>query len=983
MNGAPPTSGDLERTRAVLRLLFENQTADRLAARASLDETQLIRASVRRWTFERWLGRLARRSPDQTTPPLSPLLGASATGAVALAFQLGLGASVARIAEATGTSAEQIGKDLYAARQLVSTVDMAACGEFTSSIGRYRDSSLEIAERAAMLHHIQRCSSCRTAYERIQTVDAQLIDRVERDTLSLEPAIDEDYRKARVHVWRWAAGAVVVVLVATVATVILMSQLRSSSSNRPVAISGGQPTLSGWLLSASSDGQVMALNLATGRNRMVVPAEANPPDLRLGLTQTLLSPDGRFIARQEPVTKPQPHTELTIFSLDGTSERKVDLRGQGRFILSGWLTNDTVLEISQPSEGQNQPLGSYVTGLQNDSAVLAVDTASGTQREMLRGSVQRIYLSPDRSLVVVETWSSASGGQLQIDLRPIQNGKIGDAISSTYAQIGMDPVWAPDSSRVYISPTDDRSGAPTATDTSSTIVLESGNQRQRIASWDRSGRMTLLSPLTEGAFTYPIAASPDGQQLISVTGSYNTAAGASRYQIWRTTATGDDAVALAGASPFQIPDGLWSPNGDILILQYVRPFIIGPSVDNVVQGTVLSSSTVAVFPDGHSVTVRTLLEADLASGYLAWLPANTFSDAATASSGGHTGQVSTVDQLSEGRLEAEPSSQSSGDGQYVTLRDSSTDTPIIWDRSAGSGRRLAEGATGLSWLPQGDQLIAVGTLEADQPNGFSRLMTFAPTFGTTIPQYDYRAYDPANIGTSSTITYADPAFTPDENTLAFFTVDDQGTVALWLVSFDDSAKLVYQWAVPTDSKVDAEPISAWVDNQTLIFAEPSDWHGGLPGKTLLQRLTIQPDGTAQIETLTTLDTHGNERGVNLEEFALSSTSGRIAYRLRHFTQSSTTNGAFDSVDIITLDHPGSPIEVSRQGTGSGLNWSPDGNVLAAPVSGQIRFYSSVGDLLGTVTGFDDQSSPVWVNSSEVWFNASVDGRQRVMSVQVH
>ena len=55
MNGAPPTSGDLERARAVLRLLFDGQTADRLAARESSMKHSLIRASIRRWTLDRLL----------------------------------------------------------------------------------------------------------------------------------------------------------------------------------------------------------------------------------------------------------------------------------------------------------------------------------------------------------------------------------------------------------------------------------------------------------------------------------------------------------------------------------------------------------------------------------------------------------------------------------------------------------------------------------------------------------------------------------------------------------------------------------------------------------------------------------------------------------------------------------------------------------------------------------------------------------------
>ncbi len=979
---SPPVA-DLPRARAVLRLLFDDQAADRLATRFPQDDNRLIRASVRRWTIERWLGRVTRRASEPTATPLSPHTGTSAIGAVGLAFQLGLGTSVEQITDATGTSVEQIGESLYAVRQRLTMGDLAACREFTSAVGRYRDPSLDIAQRAAMLHHAQRCASCRTALERIQSVDAHLIEQVDRSALGMDATVNADRSQiGRSRTLPWAAGIAVFVLLAVVGAGILRSHLRSSPATQSVA---NQPTtaLSGWLLSETSNGQVAALNLASGFRQVVGPPETQAPDPYTGDTQIFVSPDGRLIARQEPVSQPTPHFVLTVFALDGSLNRTVDLQGQDRYILSGWLDNGTVLEVTQPSQDQNEPLDRYVVGLQTDSTVVALNIASAAQHQMFRGSVQAIYPSPDRSMVVMSTWDNAQNNPSIFELRPIENGAIGDAITSTAVALDREPIWAPDSSLVYITPVLDQSGTPTVVADQAGISDVSTSRREPTASLDRTGHMTLLRLLPEGVFSYPIAVSPDGQFLVSATGSYNTAAGSSRYQIWRTTINGDDPVPLAGSSPNPMQSGIWSPSGGILMLQYIRPFLIGPSGDNIIQGTVWSSSTLAVFPDGRTVTVRTQLDTTTSSSYFGWLPVDALPDPTTAASGGHPGSVTAVDQLSQGRLETDPSSQASLGGQYVTLSDATDDSEVIWDRGAGTGRRLGQGKSALSWIPQADQLIGVGNLDAGQSDGISRLMTFAPAFGGSVPEYDYRAYDPAGFGTSTALTYANPTFSPNENTLAFFTIDKQGAVSLWLVSYDLPAKLVYRWTVPTDSKVDANPIATWVDNSALVVAEPADWHDGLPGRFLLHRLTIDSQGTPLLETLTTLEPRGNERGVNLEELTLSSRSGRIAYRLRHFTQSSATDGAFDSVDIITLDHPGDPIEVSRQGIGNGLSWSPDGTVLATPVSGQIRFYSSIGDLLGTVTGLENQSSPVWVSSSEVWFDADVDGRTRVMSVEVY
>ncbi len=480
-----------------------------------------------------------------------------------------------------------------------------------------------------------------------------------------------------------------------------------------------------------------------------------------------------------------------------------------------------------------------------------------------------------------------------------------------------------------------------------------------------------------------MAVSPDNRYLIEVSESADASGGSPVFQIWRTATSGEGAIPLTRPSPNVTSQGSWSPDGHLYILQYDHPFVLAPSTENASLGDVRSTSLLAVLPDGRTTTLQTHLGGVFGSNILGWLAAGTFADAATTPSGTQPGEAAPVDSKLRG-LQLDPSAPASPDDRYVILRDPGSGSPIVWDRTGDTGRRLPTGTVDLSWLPQSQVLVGVGTASGGPPGALNRLVSFATTFGSVMPNYDFRAYDPAGIGSATAERYAEPLFSPDENALAFFVIDDRGgSVALWLADYGGQARMVYQWSVPGNSRIDVSPVAAWIDSSTLIFAEPGDWHDGLPRQVRLRRLTLDGDGAPQVATLTTLHTHGNEHGVDLRELAINLASGHIAYRLRHFTQASPTSGIFDSVDVVAFNHVDSPIELSRQGSGSGLSWSPDGHVLAATFPGELRFFSGSGDLLGTVSGLADPSSPRWVSPTEVWFQTTQDGTEQIMSVPMH
>ncbi len=974
-----PDSPDLARVRATLRLLFDGATADRIAGRSGARLDLLVRRSLRQWTIEHWFGWMVRTSEEAADqPPLGPCMNLSAREAVALAFHLGLGLNAETLASLSGTSANQIGQDLFRARQTIVRSGEVACDEFTSAIGRYRDPSLDITERATLLHHAQHCDACRDAIERSQGSDALLLDRLDRLAATLP---DEPEAPAK-NALRLPVGLLVVVaLIAVVTTTTILigrARQRPASPGTPVT---GVDSLSGWILRQDLNGAVTAIDLETGAQQPVGPPEAQTSNLQYGGGAAILSPNQRLIARQEPVGQPNAHDELTVFTTFGDVLQTVELQERLNVHLQGWLSNDTVLEVIEPYGDINQPFNDYVTGLQRGSSVVAVNVLTGKQRELFRGSVAAVFPSPDQSLIVFRTWDNANGGPAVFELRPLADGEIGDPITRITLGSNGDPVWAPDSSHFYaafnpdiVSPTPTTSGA---TPTPGTSVKE-----LRTVSIDRTGTISDIPPLPSGEPNYPLTISPVGQILFRASIAQGSDSSPAQYRLWRTDLSSGASIALTSDSRSLPQRGTWSPDGAIFLIEDWRPFLITASVDNTALGDVWSTSISAIFPDGHIERVRNQLGDRFYAGLVGWLPASALRDHTATESGGRPGDPRPVD-FGQPQLVLDSSSSSSPDGTYVVLHDGANNGPVIWNRTTQSERRLPPGTDDLSWLPQSDMLIGAGRVGTSQSSNLSRLMTFAPQFDRSVPYFDFRSYDPAGIGDSTSAHYAAPRFSTDEGALAFFVVDARsGIVELWLAEYGQESRSVQRWTVPVDSKLDVAPVATWIDSRTLLFAEPGDWQSGLPRQIQLQQMTLNDDGTSSVSTLTTLHTHGNEHGVDLRELAISQHSGAIAYRLRHFTQSSATNGIFDGVAIVTLAHPDSPIELSRQGSADGIDWSPDGQVLAAAFPGQIRFYSIKGELLGAVDGQTDAAAPHWVSSSEVWFTAMHDGVDKVMSVTV-
>ena len=984
---------DQSRLRAALRLMVDGASADRIVAKAGSESAERTIKSVARdtgweWRISRLRLRRASRPHRAEEQPLGPGSGAAARGALALALHLGLGLSLESIAHATSTSSDQLGSELYQARLALEPGITPACGKFVSAIGRYRDGSLDIAARASLIQHAQHCHACRTALNRFQILDARLLDRIEQEQAALPPLTELPARNKAAYRQLLVRAAVLIL-----ATVILGAGVYAVAARRDHGTEqlANSPGLNGWLLSADVAGNITALNLLTGQNR---PFDATNQPARPGYvpSSTALSPNGRLIANQVASTGQPQSQELIIETTSGHEINRISL-SESSMSFAGWLGNNTVLELWYPPQESGESADDYFTRAQTHAVLTAVDTMTGGQHGLFTGAVIEAFPSPDGTMIaIVSTSIQSNSGIWTVELRHISAGKAGEPIASVTSQTGSgyfsrfaghyagQLVWAPDSGRVFAAITDAPAPVSTATPNSLASPTPEPATPSRIVAIERDGKTTTILPAREETSQVPLTISPDGKRLIVE--SFRTSSLTAAYQISELTLATGASVSLTGWSPQGYFSTLWSPDGSTLLGLQQRRFFLSPSGESGANPSPIETIALLVLDGSEPRSVMTRMEGDIGTNFVAWLPQNAFG---TESSGAAPIRLSQPEpvNLSRANLRIETSAQVSENSDYIILHDTTVEKPVIWDRATHDGRDLPTTTEDLIWLPNTSAVIGTSTAQFGKPDAPSRLAMFASTFQTSMPSYDYQTYDPAQIGASLVKQYATPLMSPNENALAFFITDlhDQ-SVSLWLVDYDAPAKPVAHWALPGNNKLSYVPIAGWINNQTLLFAEPGDWHDGLPGEVKLNRLTVQTDGSTTINSAATLRRHGTERGIAIDELAVNQTSDHIAYRLRHFTKNATNDGIIDTIAIASADKLSDALEISRGGSSSGLSWSPDGRLLAATTPDDLEFYSPSGEAVLGVPNLDFPNEPRWIDQNTVWFNESNDQGSRIMRVDL-
>ena len=955
---------DLLRLRASLRLCFPPEEADRLATRAALDAADPVRALapiVRmarlRYTTNRWLSVVSRRRTHrEDRPSLHPRLGLPADSALILAIHLGLGLDLATLVRLFHKSAADVAIAVQRARQTLDPEHAAPCPDSVAAIGRYRFPPDNRVARLELLQHLEGCHHCQCALNRARKTDEQLLVAINQAHAGLPDAPGSTASER--PLWLGPAllwsGVGLLALVFVIAVGIGSHRLLDKP-HVPVSLVAARTAsspISGWLLEASPAGSLGAINLATGRRRLLIPAA---PD---ATSSMMLSPDYRRVAVLEHASATSPHTSVRIYQIDGTLLHEWSLSSESTDEpVLGWLDANLLLLTRASRPTPSETSDHYRARLPTIAQLLTLNVETGTQKVILDGQVNAAYVSPDGRFVAMDR--TVRAGDFTLEIRSVTAGKLGRPIA-TFDQSVYSVFWTRDNAGVaFLVPPASPSGTDGAVDF---LAL--------------TGRLTTLVQLTASSDPALLGVAPDGQAVIYASNSGSV--GVHAWDYWEVSAKGDAPKQLAADSASIAPGSLvWSPDGTWFALSGAQPVVLA----NPQQGSAQTSVTTYVIRGftAQGDSVGAVFSEFTDRPPLAWLPEDAVAEAGppqSAAGGSFHGEGVAKDIGVKPQLTK--NSRVSPDGTKALIYDATYDFSMAAPIAGGGPTGIAGAPIDPSWLPDSTGAIAV---EHHTVNGgtISRIAIYGQAnVGGGLAPVDF---DPAQLGNGSTATYHAPMLAPNGLRYSFFVVDGP-RIALWIGGSGLPPRVVEQWSLSIGAKIAPSLIALWVDNDTLIFTEPADWSDGLPQRALLRRVTLATGESRQVDTLLTWHPNGNETGIVLQELRLSSDQSHIAFRLRHYTGTNIGSDRFDSISVAQRRNLIQSIEIARGSSGDGMSWSPAGGELVAAIKDGLQVMSRDGSKVQTVdTGSGVASYPLWVSPNEIWYESGTGNAAQVMVLQ--
>ncbi len=868
----------------------------------------------------------------------------------------------------------------------------------SSYAGRDRSSTPNISARARISRHrsaatgipspIASCdSSCCSTWKAALVAtwrsiirgrsDASLIGIIEQFERTLDPA--PDGRRSRIALWLgpalvWGSLAILLLLLVTAGITGLRRLLASHGTPVPlIASNTSAPRFDGWLLETTQSGEVVAFNVATGARHLIVQGVAIRSNQDRNVT-VMLSPDHTGILQLISSGSNSDSLEVRFYGLNGSSMNQFTLTDDGfSSNVLGWLNDGRLLISVIPLRNETESNADYTARMNSKGRLIALNLDTGNRQVIANGSYSAANVSPDGKYLAL--LRNVVSGQSTLEIRPFNDAAVGDTIASApiglVQPVGPSVIWTRDSQRIIFA-----SGMSTT-------------QTTTFQSMTLSGTVTSFYSLRNAGFTALIGLTRDGQHLVYV--AANGLIGGSPWAYLQVDinggepqelSTGGSASTLTAYVLFREPIALVaSPDSDAVALTVQLPFSLPQSPQ---LGSSFMSNVVLAF-DSEGQNVGVLLEQFSDLAILGWLPEDAIPPRSTSSTDAKTGQFHEASNSVQGMDEASQitaSSQVSPDGTSVLIYDSIygfSMSAALNDGSSGQAERqpflqTAGPPADASWMPDGSGAIGVQTTGATGKQT-SRIEVYegqSTDFGVTPTMI---AFDPAGLGDNTSTAYHSPLMAPNGLHYSYF-VSDEKSVSLWIGGRDQPPKVVASWDLPPNAKIDVSTIAAWIDNSTLIAAEPDNWSSGLPQHVSLQRITLSADGTSTNQPLISWHARGNETGIELRDLRLSPDQSQIALRLRHFTGSNPNSDRFDSIEVADADDLMQSLELARGTSGDGISWSPDNSDLVAVIQGGIKILSPSGGQTQSVKIGDDEQAayPVWVLPNEIWYE-EMDGGQ--------
>lgn len=976
--------------RAALRLVFDARSSDALVADAPdwLDDNALRRVLGRaraRFGAEQLRAKLLRRRDAGPDRPLPARSGVRADEALAVVLHVGLGLESTRVADLLDRGVDEVGLDLDRARREIDPALPSPCRDQVARIGRYRDRQMEPGERVALFTHLSGCERCQSVVDYARTLDADLTDEVRR--LEAEPVAERTRRSRVVAGLRGVgvvAGLLLGLLVVGAAAVAIQSVFEEEREPVPIVAAQRSTGLSGWLIIAMQEGGIEARNLATGEVRELTDAVGQP-----GAFSTL-SPDSQRIATWSYGSGTSSEIVMVITDMAGNTIQTFEWKHTDaqRYPL-GWLNNDTMLIVHYPVPKPGEDEAEIEARALEENALIAVQIESREETTLRRGLMGYGVAAPDgESIAFVEMGREYAG---TLEVRPVDGVQLGEPVATIKerAIVSGRLVWSADGEKLYVARiTDDelRSRPLGAEPYSSDAPYERGFDSADFVSIDRDGTVEHIADAPPDTTPSIVSVSPDKRYLAFINVEQQFAmTERTPLDIWvLDTRTGTTETLTSDNYPagWMGVEGVWSPDSLTMLTSVrVSPYLEGADVPALAYGEASMSGLLALKPGQPSQMFDVAFS--WSGSLAAWLPetalparaASNYLDEPTFSA------VEPIGDAYEGRT-IDAWSSVSPNGEYMVLTQGYPPAPLLFRRFGDRGRRLRTAVSDMTWLPNAAGVVGVTGPRPDEETP-SRLMVFAAeSFSGNSAQFDLRQFDPFDVGDRHHVRYEQPLVSPDGRYTSFFVVNDETReTALWLAGTEREARRVAFWTQPENALLDVPVVSAWVAPDTLLFTEPIDWSGGLPQAVRFNRLTVE--GTTKVEALTDIVGRGDDRGLVLEEMALSPDGEELAFRLRHYGDRTVDRGRNDTLHIASTSDISQESELARGRLGYGLTWIDDGKWLAAGLGGRIAVLSAGGLSMEYVTGEGaDARYPLHIGAGEVWFAYDDGNGGRIMRVVV-
>jgi len=985
MFSAPVTVVDRQGLRAALRLVLRAGDADEAAAKLPedgdlIDLGLVARDAVSRARTERWLARLPWRQVERDGRLLGPASGVGAEAAIALALGAGLRLDGRDLAEVLDARVERVGEWLVEGRRALDPEMPDPCRKTAWLVGRYEDRSLDPDERVELLTHLNRCQTCQQVVERSREVDARIASEFARLRADVPPAqLARVSPIERVRRSALLAGAALFAIVALVAGGTIVSRLLAGPDEPVPLVSAREPSPhSGWLVMAAGDGSVQARHLATGETRRIFDTD----DPISGVSaQVMLSPAGTRLMTFYGEYSQSARSRVVVNALDGTEVGRVEWASENIIHYpTGWIDERRIMVRVFPVYFQGQPGDEFAEQYATESGLLIVDVETGAQREVLMGNVAFGIPAPGGRYVAVAKVTDPQALTAGTNLYTLEIWEINADGSASgpvvtvpdWTATGGGMVWSGDGSRVFVT----QATGETPPDTGDEQQRQVRNIiPHRLIAIGLDGSVATLADAGVESVISPVSAAYDGSAVVYVRGDTGNVVRSTSY--WK--------VAIGDGEPQPLSDAIsaaygragvvWSPDGATLLMSEVTVPYLEPDAENWTRWGPTATDVVAIGPDDQRTVLLTTYS--VGERLLGWLPDEALPEPAT-----DTGQIAysapepVVGVPDETRLDA--GSAASRDGIYVTLDDLSIGSPLVWETIGNDTQRLRGSIDDAIWLPGTRGLLSVSG-GREQSRSSSRLSVLASTNPYAPLALEPLQFDPARINGDRSRRYAAPHVSPDGLNTSFFVVDDTGGIELWVANATTGIDRVTSWRLPGDRIIEPPLEATWADDRTLVFVEPRDWTGGMPETAAIRRVIVAEDGSATVADVIEWVGRGDDKGVAIMELAISSDSGEIAWRTRHFTEWSASDGRFDTIHLAPTDDLSRDVELTRGSPGSGLTWSADGQRLLVGIDRDVLLANPNDLRIEVISSGLVSEYPIWVGDDEVWFG--VDAGQ-VMRVRV-